>query len=312
MKKFSLRRYTAEAQALWDSHAAHSRPFHFMFFRNYMDYHSGRFPDCSFFIEKNGNVVGLIPGTLSSEFVWSSHAGLTFGGILFDENEETLVYLEIFDLLDAELRKFGAKKVLYKPLPWIYHTEPSEASLYALFRRHAVLKARQVASVIDPKNYTCSENRRRKWKQALKEGVRFYTPGVKSFWKILSECLATRHEARPVHSLEEMNLLASRFPDHIRLCGAEKDGELLAGAVLYETPRVIHAQYLATTEKGRELGALDFLIGNLFTSDICPEKWLDLGTSCEQNGTILNEGLVRQKDGFGAHAVMFDQYEYEL
>ncbi len=312
MKKFSLRRYTADDRALWDSHAAHSHPFHFMFFRNYMDYHSDRFPDCSFFVEKNGNVVGLIPGTLSSEQVWSSHAGLTFGGILVDKNEGTLVYLEIFDLLDAELKKLSVKKVLYKPVPWIYHTEPAEAPLYALFRRHAVLKARQVASVVDPGNYTLSRTRRRKWKQAVEAGVQLCVPEIESFWEILSECLATRHEVRPVHTAREMELLASRFPDHIRLYGAEKDGELLAGIILYETPRVVHGQYGAATEKGRELGALDFLFENLLTSYISPEKWFDFGISCEQNGMILNEGLVFRKDGFGAHAVMFDQYEYDL
>ena len=41
-------------------------------------------------------------------------------------------------------------------------------------------------------------------------------------------------------------------------------------------------------------------------------EWLDLGTSNEMQGRYLNEGLIHQKEGFGARGVCYDCYEMNL
>ena len=43
-----------------------------------------------------------------------------------------------------------------------------------------------------------------------------------------------------------------------------------------------------------------------FTSQ---KKYIDFGISNEGNGKILNLGLISQKEGFGAKAVVHDFYE---
>lgn len=313
MKAFSVRRYQFTDRLIWDACVSLVDPKHFMFFRDYMDYHADRFPDCSFFVEKNGFVIGVLPGTLSKENVWSTHAGLTFGGFLFKENLGTSDILYLFELLNSELKKLGVKKVLYKPIPWFYYSYPSEGPLYALFRLKASLSARQVSSVIDPEYFSLKENRKRKIKQAQEAEVEIKSStDLEVFWNMLSDCLAARHDALPVHSLQELQLLSSRFPEHIGLRAAYRENRILAGALLYKTERVVHAQYLATTEEGRSVGALDLLIFEILGSGELSFRLLDLGTSCENQGWILNEGLVHQKEGFGARAIMYDGYEYDL
>ena len=60
----------------------------------------------------------------------------------------------------------------------------------------------------------------------------------------------------PVHSIEEIELLHGRFPQHIRLFEAAFDSELLAGVVIFESAMVAHVQYIAASERGRDaLGA---------------------------------------------------------
>ena len=41
-------------------------------------------------------------------------------------------------------------------------------------------------------------------------------------------------------------------------------------------------------------------------------RWLDWGTSNEEQGRVLNEGLVHQKEICAARGVAYDIYEYDL
>ena len=90
-----------------------------------------------------------------------------------------------------------------------------------------------------------------------------------------------------------------------------KNGNLLAGSIVYISHNVAHSQYLASSQEGRALHAMDFLMLNeisMFPKQI----WFDWGTSCEEQGQVLNEGLVLQKESYAGRGVAFDTYEYEL
>ena len=80
--------------------------------------------------------------------------------------------------------------------------------------------------------------------------------------------------------------------------------------LIYETPAVAHAQYIANGPRGRELRAGDALFDHLLTA-VYPDKWFDFGISNERSGE-LNEGLMRNKEGFGARAIVYDRYVLEL
>jgi hypothetical protein len=109
-----------------------------------------------------------------------------------------------------------------------------------------------------------------------------------------------------VHTAAEMQLLASRFPRNIRLFVAEAEDALVAGVLIYETPAVAHAQYIASDRQG----ALDALFDHLLT-EVYADRWFDFGSSHERAGE-LNPGLARQKEGFGARTVVRDHCVLEL
>src|SRR3712207_1070055 len=84
-----------------------------------------------------------------AEGVLSSHAGLTFGGVVSGDEMKVGLMLELFDALRDHLRARGVGRVVYKAVPHIYHRVPAEEDLYALFRHGARLVRRDVSVTLD-------------------------------------------------------------------------------------------------------------------------------------------------------------------
>lgn len=127
-----------------------------------------------------------------------------------------------------------------------------------------------------------------------------------------NEILSKYHSTIAVHTAEELKLLAGRFPENIKLYTGELDGKILAGAVVFENGETVHTQYLANSDEGRQVGALDCVIDFLLNEVYADKKYFDFGISNENAGKYLNRGLIAQKEGFGARAVVHDFYELKL
>lgn len=279
-----------------------------------MEYHSDRFIDFSLLvINRVGKLIAVMPANIDGGTVYS-HQGLTFGGLLFDEKMKTELMLEVFGALKEYLKSQRVERLVYKPLPYIYHSKPAEEDRYALFRNKALLVKREVTSSIylgEKIRYS----KGRKWtvNKAKKEGLEIQeSTDFQSFWKILLAVLEQNHQAKPTHTANEIQKLASLLPKNIRLFCAEKDAVIVAGAVVFENSDIAHTQYMANSPLGRELGALDLLIDNLIKDVYADKRYFDFGISNEDAGQTLNTGLIAQKEGFGAHAVVQDMYEWEI
>jgi Acetyltransferase (GNAT) domain len=128
------------------------------------------------------------------------------------------------------------------------------------------------------------------------------------YWTMLSEHLRARFGADPVHSVEEIRMLAGRFPDNIKLFVAVFRQDIVAGTVIYETDLVAHVQYIASSDLGRKTHALDKLFLYLLREVYAAKAVFDFGISNEDQGRYLNRGLIEQKEGFGARPVVHDFY----
>lgn len=309
--------YTPEKKEEWDAFVRASRNGTFLLQRDYMDYHSDRFTDCSLLFYREGKLIALLPANWKKEEqTVYSHQGLTYGGLIVGEDITTLRVLELFEELEAWLtHELGARRMIYKAIPYIYHRCPAEEDLYALFRRCAKLHSRAVASVIEQSHkIAMRKGRKSTIKQARRLGISIAeSDDLTDFWELLSKLLSDKYNARPVHTLEEMSRLKSLFPQEIHLfIATSAEGRLLGGSIVYEFEHLIHAQYIAASPEGKEMGAIDLLYAYLIEERYADKRYIDFGTSVEQGGWKINEGLLRQKEAFGARTVVYDTYEWKF
>jgi Acetyltransferase (GNAT) domain len=282
-----------------------------------MDYHGDRFPDASLVaLDDQGQALALLPATRQDDEV-VSHAGLTYGGFLTDERMTLESMLALFDASLDHLRRAGVTTLVYKTAPRIYHRSPAEEDLYALFLHGAELYRRDVLSVLD---YAAGRDWERRWRWRMRKAGKAMRAGLEiresdeydRFWQLLTANLERRHGLRPVHTLEEIELLAGRFPGRIQLFGAYRGEEMEAGAVTYLSDTVCHAQYSASSEEGRVVRALDLVFAHLIDAFRDRVRYFDFGISTESDGRVLNAGLLEYKERFGARAVVHDFYRLSL
>jgi len=309
----SVLKYKPENKSVWDSFVFNSKNGVFLFYRDYMEYHSDRFRDHSLLFFKKGKLVGLLPANIEGGTLFS-HAGLTFGGIVSGYDMKTQHMMEIFEKLVAHCKEEGVTEIVYKAIPYIYHSIPADEDLYALFRYNAKLIGRNVSSSIYlPEKGKFEQRKIEIIKKAKKSGLVVKRSfDFKTFMKINEEVLMERHGVKPVHTVEEIELLANRFPDNIKLFASYKDDVMLAGILMYESKNVVHGQYAANSNEGRNIGAQD-IIEDYLINDYCKDKkYYDFGISTEELGRVLNVGLITRKESFGARAVAYDFYQLTL
>ena len=294
-------RYSDSRRAQWDAFVPRAKNGHFFFHRDYLSYHADRYVDHSLLFLKESKLVALLPANLK-ENALVSHGGLTFGGVVADSAMTVPLMLELFDTLLSYLRENAIAKLVYKCVPYIYHSLPAEEDRYALHVHEARVWRRDVTSTVELAAGLPFQTRRlRGIKKAQAAGVEVAaSDDYAAFWTLLEANLLRAHQRRPVHALAEIRSLQERFPEHIRLFGAFRNGTMLGGTVIYDTPNVAHAQYIAASEAGKDVGVLDLLFGWLIGEQYRSKKYFDLGISTENDGRVLNTGLIEQKEGFGA------------
>ena len=327
--------YSITRKETWDAFVEMSKNGTFLLKRGFMDYHSDRFFDCSLLVyagispdgdfkEKSlttKDLVAVFPANWDKEQrTVYSHQGLTYGGLIVLPE---VTQKEVLDIMQAILQYYRdmmqAERLVYKPIPYIYSSIPSGEDLYALFRAGAKLSRRLVSTCVSMQNpMKMRSSRVQQARKAVDHG--FYidrmTEGdnetLREYWTLLEDVLMTHHNARPTHTLQEMQLLMSRFPKNIKLYIVRHEKSIVAGIIVFECRRVAHVQYMASGDEGRAYGALDLLLRHLINERYKQFDYVDFGTSNEDDGRVLNEGLIFQKEGFGGRAVCYDTYEVNI
>ncbi|RTK92303.1 MAG: GNAT family N-acetyltransferase [Rickettsiales bacterium] len=309
-----IEKYLLSYKSSWDEFILNAKNGHFMFYRDYMEYHSDRFKDHSLIFTYEGSIVALLPANIVDNVLYS-HQGLTFGGLIFDKDMKSTLMIDIFSILIQYLKDLNIKKLVYKNIPYIYCTMPAQEDLYALFKFGAKLSRVDITSTIDLSTKIGFSGGR---KDGIRKARNSKLKVVKSdnytaFYQILEEVLTSKHQVKPTHTLREIELLAKTFPQYISLYNTvNQDNTVLAATLIFEMNHWVHVQYIASSEQGKKLGALDILFQELINTIYSDKKIFDFGTSTESQGKVLNRGLIAQKEGFGARAVVHNLYELDI
>ncbi|MDO5447761.1 MAG: GNAT family N-acetyltransferase [Prevotellaceae bacterium] len=329
---YKIKRYTSDDKSRWDEFVEASKNGTFILKRDFMEYHSDRFTDHSLlFFDDKDKLVALLPANEVQDSQspslrggirrgqLHSHQGLTYGGLVLSSKQGINEVMGMFDSIIDYLKANNFTTFHYKQVPTIYHRCPSQEDEYALWRHNAVIEVCNIASTMplhSPQTPAPKRDRMQRFKKACTMRYRLdETYDLSVFWPILETSLALHHDAKPVHTLEEMARLKALFPDNIKCYIAYNTaGEAEGGVLLFVTDQVAHSQYGHATEVGYSNHVMDYIYQTLIEKyrNDGHTLYFDLGTSNEDGGHVLNASLAHQKEGFGARGIAYKQWRINI
>ncbi|NNK88381.1 MAG: GNAT family N-acetyltransferase [Flavobacteriaceae bacterium] len=310
---YSIERYTASNETLWNGFVSKAKNATFLFYRNFMDYHANRFHDHSLMIRKGDNLMALFPANQDENMIWS-HGGLTYGGLILLPEIRLSDVIYGFQGVLQYYQALGIHELRVKTIPQIYHRQPSDEIDYLMFKLEANRYRCDCLSVVSPTRLKYSRDRKQGIKRGNKNGLKVIeVSDFEEFWsQILIPNLESKHQSRPVHTLDEIRLLKTRFPEQIRQFNVyDSGGIIVAGTTIFDTERVARSQYISGNTEKNNLGSLDLLHDYLLREVFPSKPYFDFGKSNEDEGRTINEGLLYWKEGFGARSVAHDYFSVD-
>lgn len=310
MSNYRVEKYTKENRLAWDTFISGAKNATFLFARDFMEYHSDRFTDYSLLVYKDDMLYALLPANIVGDKLYS-HKGLTYGSLVLSKSAKLLYTFEAFKALLAFLNAKAISTLELRNIPTFYNTMPSDELSYFLFKANATLIKRDALMVIDtPNKIKFQKNRREGINKAKRNGLTIAVDdNFEGFWtEILIPNLQKKHGIAPVHSLEEIQLLAAKFPDHIKQVNVYKDNVIVAGTTLFLTKTTIHPQYVSGNSDKNAYGSLDLAYDYIINHFDSSKRYFDFNISSEQNGEALNSGLIFWKESCGARTYVADNY----
>lgn len=297
----------------WDRVADKARNGHFMFRRDFMEYHADRIADASYLLRRGRKLVALLPAHVR-ERTLVSHGGLSFGGWVQAPGCRHVDLVTGFDLLRKEMKRLGLGRLIYSPSPYPYHLEPCDDDLFLLQTLGAKCSHVKLAAIL---SNSAIERRTKRFSQPLRRAESLCpghieeTGNVDMFWEGLTTFLKVRHKAQPVHSAEEMKFLRNRFPKNIRMFVFRQSSETLAGELVFLSRNALRFQYGFYLSENPQ-ACLSFRLQEwIRLRPDMQRPWIDLGTSMDPMTGELNLQLHLNKENFGAHGVLMQTWTWE-
>lgn len=305
-----VRPYDPADAAQWDALVTHSLTGTLLQTRRFLGYHEDRFEDMSVVVE-DPNLAHVLPMARVGPVTVNSHPGATHGGLVSRGPLAMAEALAVFNAVRDHLLARGIENVRYTPIPHVFHRVDSEADSVALSMLGAQLVRRAPNAVLDLDRMGL--RRRKNRARARRAGCESaLVSDVAETYGLIERTLARRHDAAPVHSLVELELLKRLFPDDVIVIGTRIDHVLVATIVVFRIGRAMHVQYMASSELGFEVQGLDHSVEFLCDSVMGGSGQVSFGISTERDGASLNTGLMRFKETFGAVVQPIDQYVWDL
>ena len=256
-------------------------------------------------------LIAVFPANKENNLLFS-HQGLTYGGLIYKANLKFSRVMDCFYALLKYLNKNGFSELIIKPLPRIYEGLPNDELALLLHKSSAIVQRMDGLSVIDLRSpIKIARDRKQGVKRGEKNGlVVREEQELDRFWnEILIPNLQNKHKVEPVHSLDEISNLKRKFPKNIRQFNVYHQGNIVAGAMVFNTKYVAHMQYISGDESRNELGSIDLLHYHLITDVFKDKRYFDFGHSSINSGEQINASLLYWKEGFNARMVQHPTYK---
>ena len=209
---FNVHKFVPADENQWDEFVCKSKNGTFMLTRKFINYHGDKFVDASLLVFKKDKLIAVLPANRKDNTVFS-HQGLSYGGLVLKPFVKLSEVLAAFHAILKYYESIGVEEINIKHTPSLHHIAPSDEMLYAFFLTNSTLYRRDAAICLRPKDYKPNENRRRKIKSAYSHNLTIReTQDMTGFWNnVLIPNLQIKHNGKPVHSLQDIQLLKDIF-----------------------------------------------------------------------------------------------------
>jgi peptidoglycan hydrolase-like protein with peptidoglycan-binding domain len=274
--------------------------------------------DSSLVFVKNSNILCVIPAVLqkiNSRNIWNSHAYSTYGGFVVSDKFGVEDAIEVVDLTIQFAAENNIDEIIVRNPFRIFNKKPTDETDYAMYFKGFKILSRDVEIVLPLKGFAAQTidslyegKTRNAVRKAEKENIKMkLTKDYPNYWQILSQNLAEKHETKPTHTLEQFQILESLVGDEkIKLFGAYLDEKLIAGMIIFvANNQAIHTQYIAGLNEFQHLRPINLLIHRISIWAINNNfQYFNLGMSTNPDGSGINSGLSKFKEGFGGRSVL--------
>lgn len=293
--------YQPEHFELWNNFIENSENGNFLFHRNFMKYHKDRFQDSSVMLfDDKDKLVAVFPANVRENVVYS-HQGLTYGGLILTDRKHIEKIIAYFYSIVEFFKEQGIEKMIYKPVPNYIANKPCDAEHFIMKILDAQILRVDTSFVTHlNEEVILQERRKRSIKKAMQnKNIKIEIDNnFERYWKeVLEPNLWERYQTKPVHSLEEIQMLHHRFPDKILQANAYLSDKIVSGITLFIFNQTAHCQYISSIDEGRNSGALDWLFYKLIEYFQPTKRYFSMGTS-NNDGNDLNLGVSEYKESF--------------
>lgn len=315
MKNYSVRPYQKSDYELWNTFVSTATNTTFLFHRDFMEYHKERFEDFSLLVFDKVKLVAVLPANRIENKVYS-HQGLTYGGLVYTSKLKIERIELILNLLFDFFKSKRIEHFYLHPIPSFYLGQGNAAIDFFLMKKGAQLYRKEMNMVAHlHQEVPISKSKLKHFRRTELLGLRVVEEtNFQPFWeKILEPRLGEKYDAKPVHSLAEIQLLHERFPKNIKQFSAYLEDKIIAGITIFEFENGVKSQYGATSKKGEKYRALDFLFISLL--DIFQKRgkhFFDMGIVNDSGEKGFHSGLLQQKEELGCTVWNQDFYKIKL
>lgn len=315
MTNYTIKIYDKNHYKVWNEFIAQAKNAPFLFHRDFMEYHQDRFEEFSLLIFEEEKLKAVLPANKNGNSVYS-HQGLTYGGLVFLNKLKAENVELILDAILVFLKENSVEIFYYKPIPGFYFPTGNQEMEFFLYKRGAVLDRKEMNLAINlelPLQISKSKLKHFRRIENLDLDI-VEEDDFQPFWnQVLEPRLSEKFNAKPVHTKEEMALLKRNFPQNIKQFSVYQNDEIIAGITIFEGKNVIKSQYGATSKKGEEVRALDFLFINLIHKYKRKGKhFFDMGIVNSDDESDYNYGLLKQKEELGCSIYNQDFYKIHI
>ncbi|OCB77112.1 FemAB family protein [Flavobacterium piscis] len=315
MTKFTVKKYDQNDYKTWNDFIAQAKNATFLFHRDFMEYHKDRFEDFSLLVYQDEKLISILPANKVGNSLYS-HQGLTYGGLVSTAKVKGAKVEAVLDAVLYFLKENLFDTFYYKPIPNFYFPEGNNEIDFFLFKRGAVLDRKEMNLAVNlelPLQISKSKLKHFRRIEDLDLDI-MEEEDFNPFWeKILEPRLLEKFNVKPVHTKEEILFLKQNFHENIRQYSVYQNDEIIAGITIFETENVVKSQYGATSKKGEEFRALDFLFINLIEKyKRKGKRFFDMGIVNEENESGYHSGLLKQKEELGCTVYNQDFYKIEI